>query len=353
MLVKTFLIVDGSSMLSTSYYGNLPKSVQFAKTPEEKVAHYSDILQTSDGLFTNAMFTMIRSLFKLLREVKPDYFAVAFDMSRNTFRRTELGASFYKANRTETQFPLKSQFVQMEDFLRQIGVTVLCDPNYEADDYVASLVSAFESDSDIRFILHTKDHDYMQLVSDNVELWRPVSLKHVEDLSTRHLITQDSVVFGNTVIYDTALVEAETGVKPTQIVDLLSIAGDSGDGIPGCKGVSSAAAPLLRCCGSLSSLYEYLDKCVTKNDEKAFLDVLKNQYGVTRSPFNALRKYREDVFLSQKLAQMKRDIDNIPKILSYYEFHMDVIHLYDLLQRYEMKSLVSYCESVMHELGFL
>lgn len=352
MLVKTFLIVDGSSMLSTSYYGSLPKSVQFAKTLEEKVAHYSDILQTSNGIFTNAMFTMIRSLFKLLREIKPDYFAVAFDMSRNTFRRTELGASFYKANRTETQFPLKSQFVQMEDFLRQIGVTVLCGHNYEADDYIASVVSTFELEPDIHFIVHTKDHDFMQLVSDNVELWRPVSSKRVDELLSKRIISPDSVVFGNTVIYDSALVEAETGVKPTQIVDLLAIAGDSGDGIPGCKGVSSAAAPLLQHCGSLNVLYETLDACLTKNDEKVFLDVLKNQYGVTRSPFNALRKYRDDVFLSQKLAQMKRDIGDIPKVLSQYEFRINTRQLYDLLQRYEMKSLISYCETVMYEFGF-
>ena len=57
-----FLIIDGSSMLSTSYYGNLPKSILFAKTDEEKERHYPEILHTSDKKYTNAMFTMLRTL---------------------------------------------------------------------------------------------------------------------------------------------------------------------------------------------------------------------------------------------------------------------------------------------------
>ena len=56
-----FLIIDGSSMLSTSYYGNLPKSILFAKTDEDKERHYPEILHTSDGKYTNAMFTMLRT----------------------------------------------------------------------------------------------------------------------------------------------------------------------------------------------------------------------------------------------------------------------------------------------------
>lgn len=344
--MKTFLIIDGSSMLSTSYYGNLPKSVQFAKTQEDKEQHYSEILQTSDGRYTNGMFTMIRSMFKLLRDVKPDYFAVAFDMSRNTFRRTELGATFYKANRSNTALPLKEQFVQMQDFLRKIGVPVLCGPDYEADDYIASVVSNFESDKDLRIIVHTKDHDFMQLVSDNVELWRPMRKSRIDEMLVNHIVTADSIMFGNTVVYDADLVFQETGVYPNQIVDLLAIAGDSGDGIPGCKGVSSAAAPLLRYSGSLNNLYTLIDACKTKADELNIVTVLKQDYGVTRNPMNALKKYRDDVFLSQRLAQMKRDIVLSFMCLSDYALHIDILRLQHMLHDYEMKSLIPYCNSI-------
>ena len=103
-----FLIIDGSSMLSTSYYGNLPKSILFAKTDEEKERHYPEILHTSDGKYTNAMFTMLRTLLAVYKKVKPEYVAFTFDMTRDTFRRTQLGADFYKANRKETAKPLKA-----------------------------------------------------------------------------------------------------------------------------------------------------------------------------------------------------------------------------------------------------
>ena len=82
-----FLIIDGSSMLSTSYYGNLPKSILFAKTDEEKERHYPEILHTSDGKYTNAMFTMLRTLLAVYKKVKPEYVAFTFDMTRDTFRR--------------------------------------------------------------------------------------------------------------------------------------------------------------------------------------------------------------------------------------------------------------------------
>ena len=76
-----FLIIDGSSMLSTSYYGNLPKSILFAKTDEEKERHYPEILHTSDGKYTNAMFTMLRTLLAVYKKVKPEY-GIYLDMTR-------------------------------------------------------------------------------------------------------------------------------------------------------------------------------------------------------------------------------------------------------------------------------
>ena len=91
-----FLIIDGSSMLSTSYYGNLPKSILFAKTDEEKERHYSEILHTSDGKYTNAMFTMLRTLLAVYKKVKPEYVAFTFDMTRDTSAVPSLAPIFTK-----------------------------------------------------------------------------------------------------------------------------------------------------------------------------------------------------------------------------------------------------------------
>ena len=154
--MKKFLIIDGSSMLSTSYYGILPKSVLYAKTDEEKEKHYSEILQTSKGVYTNALFTMLRTLIALYKKARPDYVAVAFDVSRDTFRRTVLGAESYKANRREAPAPLREQFIAMEDLLQKAGCQVLMDKDYEADDFAASLVRKFES-PELETYLLTKD----------------------------------------------------------------------------------------------------------------------------------------------------------------------------------------------------
>ena len=71
--MSDFFIIDGSSMLSTSYYGNLPKSILFEKDEEKKKELYSSILQTSDGRYTNGIFTMYRTLLSMYKKVKPDF----------------------------------------------------------------------------------------------------------------------------------------------------------------------------------------------------------------------------------------------------------------------------------------
>ena len=186
------LIIDGSSMLSTSYYGNLPKSILFAKTEEEKEKHYGQILHTSDGKYTNAMFTMLRTLLGIYKKVKPEYVAFVFDKTRDTFRRTELGADFYKANRKETAKPLKEQFIQMEEFLQEIGCAVFMSDDYEADDYAASLVEKFEG-PDLQTYVLTKDHDYFQVVSEYTRMWRVVNKDKLEQLKETYGL------FGNDV----------------------------------------------------------------------------------------------------------------------------------------------------------
>lgn len=342
---NVFLIVDGSSMLSTAYYGTLPVSVKMAKTEEEKQLAYQSLLQTSDGRYTNAMYTMIRSLFKLLDDVKPKYFAVAFDVSRNTFRRTQLGADYYKANRKETASPLKSQFIQMEQFLQDIGVTVLCSPDYEADDYVASVVARTQAcnDVDITYILHSKDHDYMQLVSDSVTLYRPMTKSRLDGMLADGVITGNDIFGTNVLKYTPEIVYADCGVRPECVVDLMALTGDVGDGIPGCKGVSSAASLLIDYYKTIDNLYKVIDSCETSSDEKSLLSFWKDTLGVKRSPLKALRMYRDDVVMSCKLAYMCRDIANVSCILSDYQLCLNSNRMVSCLLDYEMKSLIDDC----------
>lgn len=337
-----FLIIDGSSMLSTAYYGNLPKALMFAKTDEEREKLYSKILQTSDGRYTNAIFTMLRTLQGIYKKVKPDYVAFVFDQSRNTFRRTELGADFYKANRKSTPTPLKEQFQAMEKILEDIGCKVLYSEEFEADDYAASLVEKFQG-PELRTVVLTKDHDYFQLVSDYTRMWRPVTKDKLEELKQLYGLYAgehgyDSLP-SNIFEYTADIVEAEEGVRPEQIVDLIAIQGDPGDGICGCKGVSSAAAPLIMEYGSVDGIYEAIESCNgDKKAEKELTTFWKDSLEIKRSPLNALKEYKEDVMLSHKLAAMKRDIE-IEEQLSDFRLNINREALIKVLDDYEMSSL--------------
>lgn len=340
--MKKFMIIDGSSMLSTSYYGNLPKSILFEKDEEKKRSHYGEILHTSDGRYTNAIFTMFRTMIAMYKKVKPDYLAFVFDTSRDTFRRTELGADFYKANRKSTPEPLKEQFIAMEEILQKIGCKVLMDSNYEADDFAASLVRKFEG-PDLTTYVVTKDHDYFQLVGDHTRMWRIVDRKKREQLMETYGVFAGEQGYdslpGNVFEYNKEIVFAEEGVYPKDIVKLLAIQGDPGDGIPGCKGVKAAAVPMINEYGSLEAIYQVIEECEEDAKKEKALATYWKEIGITPNPIKKMKAEKENVFLSEKLAQMKEDIA-IDEKLEDFAFHVDRDALLEVFKEYELNSLI-------------
>ena len=302
----------------------------------------------ADGKYTNAMFTMLRTLLAVYKKVKPEYVAFTFDMTRDTFRRTQLGADFYKANRKETAQPLKDQFVQMEDFLKAIGCPVFMSPEYEADDYAASLVQKFEG-PDLQTYVLTKDHDYFQLVSPYTRMWRVVTKDKLENLKDAYgLYGKDAyeALPANVFEYTPEIVYSEEGVYPEQIPVLLAITGDPGDGIPGCKGVSSAAAPLVAEYQTLDAIYGAIEDCAgVAKKEKELNTFWKESLGISRSPMKALKTNKEMVYLSEQLATMKRDIA-IEENLEDMRLAINEKELKKQLKRYEMNSILGEIEKL-------
>lgn len=340
--MKKFMIIDGSSMLSTSYYGNLPKSILFEKDEEKRKSHYGEILHTSDGRYTNAIFTMFRTMIAMYKKVQPDYLAFVFDTSRDTFRRTELGADFYKANRKSTPEPLKEQFIAMEKILQKIGCKVLMDSNYEADDFAASLVRKFEGPELTTYVV-TKDHDYFQLVGDHTRMWRIVDRKKREQLMETYGVFTGEQGYdslpSNVFEYNKEIVFAEEGVYPKDIVKLLAIQGDPGDGIPGCKGVKAAAVPMINEYGSLEAIYQVIEECEEDAKKEKALAAYWKEIGITPNPIKKMKAEKENVFLSEKLAQMKEDIA-IDEELEDFAFHVDRDALLEVFKEYELNSLI-------------
>ncbi|MGN1023508.1 MAG: 5'-3' exonuclease H3TH domain-containing protein [Lachnospiraceae bacterium] len=307
------VFIDASALLVTSYYGNLPKSILFEKDPEKKKEHYDEILHTKDGQYTNAVIPMVSVILKILETQHPSHLLFAFDRTRDTFRRKKFEA--YKAQRAETPDPLKQQFASMETLLQTAGFVTLSSDTYEADDIVGSAVEvvqkALAKDGACpTCYIWTKDHDYLQLCSDTCRIWlAQTSQDKADALNLAHYgcASRDMNLPDKTFLVTPGVCREEYGVAPSQIPDLKGIQGDPSDNIPGVKGVSSAAIPLLNEYGTLEEIYAALDDAADKAGEAALKTFWKEDLGITRSPAKALRENREIAFLSRDLATIRKE----------------------------------------------
>lgn len=311
--MKDFLLlIDGSSLLTTQFFGNLPREILFAKTQEEKERYYYKIMMTSRGVYTNAIFGFMRTLLKILKEQKPAYLAIAWDLSRDTFRR-ELYPE-YKGNRTETMQPLKDQFALCQEIMKEIGVVQLMDERYEADDFCGTLAARFEHDVPVRIL--TKDNDYLQLVTENTNLWMMHSTaEKTDELFKKYRIDRTKEELPDRVFcFTPELVEEEFKVKPCHINSLKGLMGDPSDNIRGVPGVGKeTAVRLIQEYGTVENLYHAVEN-LDKAGEKALKEYWKEKLGLKRSPLAYLLKESDTELvgkkagiLSEKLATICRE----------------------------------------------
>ena len=246
-------LVDGSSMLTTAYYGTLPMSVKQAKTEEEKQKYYKDIMMYK-GKYINAIYTMTKNILKIIKNCKPDYFAVAFDEKRDATFRKKLYPE-YKGTRKTSPEPLIQQRDAMPMILANIGLYTASSLEYEADDIVATLVSQYKEDYHI--IVLTKDHDYLQLISKDVEVWMMQTESSFDAIVSSHGEITAGYVFDRSYPFTEKDVLLEMGVRPHQIPDLKALVGDTSDNIPGIKGIAEKSAiPLLQEYGTVEGIYQ-------------------------------------------------------------------------------------------------
>lgn len=338
--MSKFYIIDGSSMLSTAFYGNA-RALLMAKTEEEKAVAVQKLLHTSDGRFTNGILVMLRQIMGILQKQKPEYMAFCFDKTRDTFRRSLYEE--YKAKRSETPEPLKEQFRNMEEILQRMGFRVLYSDEFEADDYAASLVAKFEG-PDLEVCVLSKDHDYEQLVSPYTSFYRTVQEDKLLPLYQTYFgvygMKPDMADIPDRMFpYTAEVILGEEGVTPDLIPALLAIQGDPTDGIPGVKGVSSAAAPLLMEYRTLDNLYAAIEECQEdKKKEKALVSFWKERLGISRSPLKPLKEYKDMAYLCEQLATMKRDIP-LPYELEDFRVSVHWEEYDKILDEYELNSL--------------
>ena len=211
---RTLFLIDGAHTLFRSY-------------------HAIRGLTNSKGFPTNALYGFVQTLLKVIKDHEPDALAVAFDPPGPTFRHELYPA--YKANRPPTPEDLVLQIPWMKKLLAAYRVPCVEKPGYEGDDVIGTLALA-AVDEGMDAVIVSGDKDLCQLVGEHVRVLEP----------------RKDLFMGPEEV------EAQFGVGPERMVDLLALMGDSVDNLPGLKGVGpKTAAQLL---GRFGSLEEVLDR---------------------------------------------------------------------------------------------
>lgn len=291
---KRLYIIDGYGLIYRSYFA-------FINRP----------LRDSEGRNVSALFGFFNTLLMLLRDYKPDYLVVAMDTKGPTFRHEMYEP--YKANRDAAPPDLHEQVPRIIEVLEALGVPQISKQGVEADDIIATL-SENAKRFDIESIMVTGDKDLLQLVDSHTFALRPPKKG---ETSYR--------LFGEKEV------EEEFGIGASQIVDYLSLLGDSSDNVPGVSGIGEkGAVKLLQEYGGLDGIYAHLEDCPK---------------GVRAK----LEAGREMALLSRELVALRNDIFHVDSF-NTPEFLVETVH-YDqaipLLEKANTKSLVTGMKKMM------
>ena len=283
-----FYLIDGSGYIFRAYYALPPLS------------------RKSDGLPTGAVSGFCSMLFKLLEDSrsddsnhKPTHFAVIFDSARKNFRNNIY--SEYKANRSETPDDLVPQFEYIRKSVKAFNLPSIELLNYEADDLIATYAKKIIK-AGAKVTVISSDKDLMQLVSDSVRLYDPMKSK---------------------VLGEKEVIE-KFGVKPNQVIDVQSLAGDSSDNIPGVPGIGIKTA------SELINKYKTLDTLLKKASE-----IPQNKRRET------LLANKDKALLSRKLVTLKDDVPVKDELSSFILKKIEKEKLYDFLREMEFNRLLS------------
>ncbi|HSK62020.1 MAG TPA: DNA polymerase I, partial [Actinomycetospora sp.] len=252
---------------------------------------------TTTGQTTNAVYGFTSMLINLLRDEEPTHVAVAFDVSRQTFRAETYAA--YKANRSSTPDEFRGQIDLIKDILAALAIPVLAVEGYEADDLIATLTTQAVAEG-MTVSICTGDRDAFQLVSADVTVLYP--RKGVSDL----------------VRYTPEQVMERYTLTPAQYPDFAALRGDPSDNLPSIPGVGEKTAQKwIREFGSLDALVDRVDEVRGKAGD-------------------ALREHLSSVVLNRQLTELVRDVEGIgagPHDLAVRQWDRDAVHqLFDQLE---------------------
>ena len=248
MTKPTFYIIDGSAYIYRAYHAISP-------------------LSNAGGLPTHAAYGFTNILLRVIREKEPELLAIAFDAKGPNFRHEMYEA--YKANRPAMPEDLSCQIPYIKDIVSAYNIASLEKEGVEADDLIAAAAVKFAA-AGHPVVIISGDKDLLQLISDKITLWDPMSDK----------------------LYDVEAVEKKYQVRIDQLTDFFALVGDKSDNVPGVAGIGpKSAETLIREYGDLDGLYANLD-AISKPKMREKLAVAK-----------------DDAFISRRLITLKEDVE--------------------------------------------
>ncbi|MBM3205395.1 hypothetical protein FJZ41_00900 [Candidatus Shapirobacteria bacterium] len=287
--MKRLALIDGHAILHRAYHA------------------FPANLTTRKGELVNAVYGFTRILLSVLADLKPQYLAVAVDLSQPTFRHQEYVG--YQIQRPEMDQELSGQINRVHQLLAALNIPVFAVPGYEADDVIGTL--AYQSTKgknkkkNTEVVIVTGDKDIMQLVNQKIKVYAPKK------------------GFSEPEMFDQKKVKELLGVKPEQIIDYKALVGDVSDNYPGVSGVGpKSAVLLLNQFGNLKKIYQNLKEIPPTLAEK-------------------LKKGKESAFLSQKLATIVTHVPLKLKLKSCQVHDYDRQKAIKLFEELEFKSLIN------------
>jgi len=254
---KRLIITDSNSIIHRSFHALPP-------------------LKNKDGELVNAAYGFLAIFLKTIKDFEPDYIATCFDLPESTFRHKEYEE--YKSQRPPTPKKLYQQIPVVKKLLKLLNVPIFEKKGFEADDLIGTISKKVKkSDLNVETIILSGDLDILQLVDQDTKVYLSKSGK-------------------NNVLYNKEKVkEKYLGLKPKQLDDFRALRGDPSDNIPGISGIGQKTAiKLLNKFDNIENIYKELES--------------KKDIDITKRNQKLLKKDKEKAFLSQFLAEIKRDV---------------------------------------------
>jgi DNA polymerase-1 len=293
---KRLFLIDAMGYIFRAFYAPMPMR-----------------MRTATGIPTNVPYVFANMIRKLLKDWKPDYLGVVFDVSAPTFRDKLFAA--YKAQRQPMPDDLALQLPFVRRYCEAMRLPMIEYPGYEADDVIGTLSKQAEKE-DLDVYIVTSDKDLMQLVGGRVKMLNPAK---------------------GDLLIDAKKVEELMGVPPSQVPDVMALMGDSIDNVPGARDPNEKPAPGER---RKAGIGEVGARQLIQQYGSAE-ETLKHASEVKRANYReALEKYGEFVKLSKQLATIPTDAP-VPLVLEDLKMpRPDLAALRELFVELEFTSLL-------------